>query len=347
MGQLGAAVEADVYLRPKSLLGVAPKLRILVHRQTQLHQVAPDSHRGRRRRGWRTQRVGNVRHHRRTCRLGSPKAYPHVARGTSVHRPREQRRQLPMLGEGLPEIWGGPATLRWLLVPQHIHRCWQAEPMTIHGQKWTPRALPLVRKTCSASSVRRSAQSSTFDPLTAACIGRGCGKAAHRSGLRCWSRRTSASAKIAWSKTQMTRTVDGRGSSGAGSTSGSSVASRSSSSGRRSQTSCSTCPGGQGPPRLGLPSPRAGTWFKPHRGETCPAPRGRSMSGGGLAVGSPPWGAALQPTWTRTSAVTCWTPSCAAMVAAAKLDLVDRQPTRATHRRAPSNPPGGAPVCTG
>ena len=46
MGQLGAAVDADVHLRPKSLLGVALELRILVHRQTQLCRVVPDSHEG-------------------------------------------------------------------------------------------------------------------------------------------------------------------------------------------------------------------------------------------------------------------------------------------------------------
>ena len=51
VGQLGAAVETDVHLRPKGLLGVAPELRILVHRQTQLCRVAPDAHRGRLGRG--------------------------------------------------------------------------------------------------------------------------------------------------------------------------------------------------------------------------------------------------------------------------------------------------------
>ena len=65
MGQLGAAVDADVHVRPKGLLGVALELRIIVHRQTQLCRVAPDSNGGGLGWGWRAQQVGDVRHHRK------------------------------------------------------------------------------------------------------------------------------------------------------------------------------------------------------------------------------------------------------------------------------------------
>ena len=110
--------------------------------------------------------------------------------------------------------------------------------MTIQGRKWTPRALPLARITSGATDEGRAAETSTFDPLTAACMGGGWGRAAPMSGLRCrqawslpkdptWSRHMSASARTAGSRTQTTRTVDGRGSSGAGSMSKSSAVSRS------------------------------------------------------------------------------------------------------------------------
>ena len=85
LGQLGATVDADGHLRPKSLLGIAPELRLLVHCQTQLRQVAPDPHKGCLCRGWRAQQGGDVRHHRGVRRLGPPYADPHVARGTPVH----------------------------------------------------------------------------------------------------------------------------------------------------------------------------------------------------------------------------------------------------------------------
>ena len=80
--------------------------------------------------------------------------------------------------------------------------CCQAAPVTIHGRKWTPRALPLARITSGATDDGRSAETSTFDPLTVACMGGGWGRAARMSGLRCrhawslpkdptWSRRMS------------------------------------------------------------------------------------------------------------------------------------------------------------
>ena len=34
--------------------------------------------------------------------------------------PREHGAELPVLGEGLPDLRGGPAALRWLLEPQHV-----------------------------------------------------------------------------------------------------------------------------------------------------------------------------------------------------------------------------------
>ena len=70
MGQLGAAVDADGHLQPKSLLGVAPELRILVHRETQLRRVALDPHRGCLRRGRRVEQASDVRYHLWVRRLG-------------------------------------------------------------------------------------------------------------------------------------------------------------------------------------------------------------------------------------------------------------------------------------
>ena len=42
VGQLGVAVDKDVHLRPKGLLGETAELHLVVHRQTQLRRVALD-----------------------------------------------------------------------------------------------------------------------------------------------------------------------------------------------------------------------------------------------------------------------------------------------------------------
>ena len=223
-----------------------------------------------------------MRHHRGGRRLGPPKAYPHVAGGTSAHQPRDQRLELLILGEGLPHLRGGPATLRWLLVPQHIRGVLAGRACDYPRPEVD---MPLARRTNGATSVGRSAE------------GGGCGKAAPIGGLRCrqawslpkeptWSRRKLACARTAGSRTQTTWTVDGKGSSGAGSTSGSSPAYRSSSSGRAAVHASVE----RGPPPPGLPSPRAGAPSEPRPAETCPEPRGWSSSGGGPAAGSPLWG---------------------------------------------------------
>ena len=47
----------------------------------------------------------------------------------------------------------------------------QAAPVTIHGRKWTPQALPLVRRTSGTTSLRRCAETSTLDARTAAWAG--------------------------------------------------------------------------------------------------------------------------------------------------------------------------------
>ena len=85
MGELGASVYADGHLRPKSLLGATPELRILVHSHTKLRLVAPDPHRGRLCRGRCAQHGGDVRHQRGVRRLGPLDTDPYIAGGTPGH----------------------------------------------------------------------------------------------------------------------------------------------------------------------------------------------------------------------------------------------------------------------
>ena len=100
--------------------GVAPEVRILVRRQAQLRGVAPDTHGCGLRRGRGTRQVGDVRHHLGVRQLGSPDADPDVAGGAAVHQPREHGAELPVPGEGIPDLRGGPAALPWLPETQHL-----------------------------------------------------------------------------------------------------------------------------------------------------------------------------------------------------------------------------------
>ena len=69
--------------------------------------------------GRSAQQTGDVRHHLGVRWLDPRDADSHVAGGIPVHKSREHRVEVLVLGEGLLDLWGGPAALRRLLVPQH------------------------------------------------------------------------------------------------------------------------------------------------------------------------------------------------------------------------------------
>ena len=275
MGQLGAAVDEDGHLQPKSLVGVAPQLCILVHCQTQLRRVAPDPHRGGLRRARRAQQAGNVRYHLGVRWLGPPNpltpTLPGVPPPTSPVNidlsSWSSARVFHISGED-PLRSGG------CLYHSTNGGCWQMASVSIHGLKWTPRALPLARITGITTADGRSAETSTFGPRTAACMGEGWGRAAPMSGLRgrrmwslpkapTWSRLMSAPARTAGSRRQTNRRVDVKGSSGARSMSGSSAASRSSSLGDAPRRVAEHAPAEQGPPPSRRPSPKVGARSEP------------------------------------------------------------------------------------
>ena len=141
--------------------------------------------------------------------------------------------------------------------------CCQEAPVTIHGRKWTGRALPLARITSGAIDDGRSAETSSFDPRIADCMGGGRGRAAPMSGLRCrqtwslpkdptWSRSMSASAKTPVAERRRPGLWTARGPLARDPCPGAQPPPASPSSGRGSHGSCRTCPGGAGSITYGL-----------------------------------------------------------------------------------------------
>ena len=173
MGQLGAAVDANGHLRPESLLGVTPKLRILVHRQAQLRGVAPDPHAGGLRRGRGAKQLATCATTLGSASLAPQRRTPTLPGAPPSSNPANMERSSWSSASVFQTSGEGPWRSGGCLNHSTNAGCWQASPVTIQGRKCTPRTLLLARITSGATDEGRLLETSTIEPRTAACMGGG------------------------------------------------------------------------------------------------------------------------------------------------------------------------------